>query len=46
MVTFGVRREAEYGLGPSRLFILEERVARPDKPSVAAEVTNWLENSL
>lgn len=43
MVTFRVRREAEYGLGPSRLFILEERVARSDKPSVAAEVINWLE---
>lgn len=35
---FGMRREAELALGPSRLFILEESVARSNKPSVEAEV--------
>lgn len=38
MVQFGLRREAVLGLCPSRLFILEERVARSDKSSVVAEV--------
>lgn len=46
MVPFGVRREAELSLGPSELFILEERVARSGKPSAAAEVMQELEMHL